>query len=222
MTAREDPFASFGGSDEKTPSVSWKNATPGTTVAIHVTEWPEQVQTTDYDTGLPEFWEPKNGETQGNPKMAIVITGTVGNETRALWVRRYPPNLWNAVVKAQKDAGTLIGPGGTLTVTTQGEAPSREGSRFQARLFTAAYKPADVFADAFGDPVAAPEPVATPPVAAPASTDALAQLRVQQATAKALAAQGMSAAEIAGSGSVRSIDGHPLGAAAVQAILNLA
>jgi hypothetical protein len=226
---RDDPFATLD-VGEKTPSVSWGEATPGTSVVIHVTEWPEQVQTTDFNTGEPEFWPPKNGETQGNPKMAVVITGTVNGETRALWVRRYPPNLWNAVTEAQKRAHARIEPGSTLTVTTQGTEPAREGSRFQARTFTAHLEMADAFAtDAFGDPVAVPQPVAAPPARddlsrhpAAVANDALAQLKAQQTTAKALHAQGLTAAQIAANGILKAPNGTLLGAEAVQAILNLA
>ena len=237
MSERVDPFAAFG-DGEKTPSVSWKDAAPGTTINMHVTEWPEQVQTTNYETGEPEFWPPKNGETQGNPKMAVVITGTVDGETRALWVRRYPQLLWDAVVGAQKAAGALIEPGGRLAVTYTGDLANPDKPRMNpSRMFAAHYTPKDAFEGVAAPPPEkwgpAPKPATPPPPPSTVPTPPGPAMqapdpRAIQATIKPYLDAGWTVAQLAAlpAGQVPGFpilapSGEPLTIAALQAIASL-
>jgi hypothetical protein len=193
-------------------------------VTLLVTEWPDTVQTTNYETGEPEFWPPKNGEAQGNPKMAVVITGTVDGTEKALWVRRYPPLLWEAVVGAQKTAGALIEPGGKLTVTFTGNLANPDKPRLNpSRQFSATYTPKDAFAEP-APAVAAPVPAPAPPV----SVDRAADVKAQQALISQFTTAGWTVAQLAAipAGQIPGLpilgsDGNPLAVAALQAIASL-
>ena len=123
-----NPFAPQGGS-----AVSWKDATPGTTVGGTVSAPPSMRQATQFGTQQPEYWP------DGRPKMDILVefTDDQGDE-RTFWMP-LPSNMQHAIVKALADAGEEeVKVGGTLRVTFTGMVTTEKG--FTARAFTATYK----------------------------------------------------------------------------------
>ena len=140
-----DPFA--GG--EKAPSLSFKDAPIGTTYTGTITATPKLVQARNYNTGEPDFWPAKPGETP-NPKMAVVIELTVDGEPRTVWAVK-PSAMFTAIGDAQKAAGERIAVGGTFAVRLTGEIPHPTKPNFnpikQYAVKYTAPVPADVFAD---------------------------------------------------------------------------
>jgi len=146
-----DPFEQGGGA----PAVSFKAAPPGSFVTIAIDEDAKWLQTRDFETGEPEFWDARPGE-QPNPKMAAVVTGVVQStpwadasgqtgERKALWAG-YPSNLFEAVKNAKKAAGNgtalPILAGGTLHVAFTGEEPNKKNPRLNnVKLYAAQYVP---------------------------------------------------------------------------------
>lgn len=137
-----DPFASANSA----PAVSWKDAVVGTVVTMVVTEAPALVQSRDFKTKEPATWP------DGNPKMAVVINGTVDGEDRSLWASK-PSALFGALADAQKASGKRIAPGDTIAVKFTGTKPT---SGDPQKLFAAKHTPGtpptpDAFAGATGD-----------------------------------------------------------------------
>lgn len=127
-----DPF-----DQSSTPAVSW--TTPEDTDVIYpigtkryfeATGKADWVQQRNFDTGKPDFWPLKDGETERQPKMAAVIpviehegTGKdspvklhqhKGTEEQALWAGKAAKGnlgaLFNQIAKAQAEAKGKIGP----------------------------------------------------------------------------------------------------------------
>lgn len=133
----DDPFA-----DAKVPSLSWKNAKVGDSVTGIITRLPQMVQARDFDTNKPAFWPPSEGQTQGNPKMAAVVTmRRVDNEELvSVWAVK-PSAMFSAIAEAQQTFGRRIEVGGTLTLTFSGEKPNSKNPKLNAqKLYTADYE----------------------------------------------------------------------------------
>jgi len=174
-------------------------------------------QQTDMETGKPLEWE------NGDPRMQLVVvvqTDTRDDEDddgrRAIYVKGSKSvgskSVHDAVRAAVQAAGAKgLEPGGTLTMAYIGDEPSKTRGFNDRKLWAAQYKVPDAAA-ASGDflgavggqptapttpPVSAPAPA---PVSAPAPTPAAAPAPAGDtplAKAKALAALGMTAEQIA-------------------------
>ena len=158
----EDPFASA----EKTPSLSWKNQPINTVFVCEVLEAPKLLQTRNYKTGKPDYWD--DDPTQ--PKMAAVINVLVQagphsvGEKRSIWAQK-PSNLFVEIREAQTTAGALIAPGGILQLKFVGEVPHSDPKNNPIKQYKARYSPpAGGSDDAFGDtaPPAQPTQSARP------------------------------------------------------------
>lgn len=131
-----DPFAGA----EKNPSISFKDAKPGTSYTGIVRSVPKEVQSRDYKTGDPATWP------DGNKKMSVVIEVEINGETRSLWAPR-PSAMFAACAEAQKKAGAPISPGGTITVVFTHEIPNDDPKMNAAKQYTVTYVPPNAFAD---------------------------------------------------------------------------
>lgn len=151
MTAPDrDPFAT----PVKTPALSFKDDPVGTVKTITVTGPAELKQTSDYDTGEPEFWDAKPGETP-KPKMAAVVPGVDEHgEPVSVWARMYPKHLFEAIQAAQKAVadGYRLKDGDTLAIKYTGDGKA-EGRKNPPKLYAAKITPSTPPppADAFGD-----------------------------------------------------------------------
>ena len=154
MTEQQlDPFAP----SVKKPSVSFRNVPVGTSYSLEVQVAPKLVQARDFDTRELESWP------DGNPKMTVVteVVDTATGEEKSLWAPK-PSAMFAAIVAAQQAAGSLITPGGRLTVTFTHEVPVEGKPHLNpAKQYAVVYTPADPFAQ----PAPAAVPVAAPPVA---------------------------------------------------------
>jgi hypothetical protein len=132
----DDPFDV----PDKKPAYSWKGAKIGTIMRGRVTDDPVEVQSRDFDTGKPAFWD------DGNKKMAVVVGVEVDGEKYNLWAPK-PSALFAALVKAHKETGP-IKTGGLLKVRLSGQKPNPERPKLNPQnLFQAKYEPADAFAE---------------------------------------------------------------------------
>lgn len=139
MTTTEDPFA--GGTSN--PSVSFKDAKPGTKVTGKVVAAPKMMQGRDFETGEPAWWD--TAKTQ--PKMTVVTELDIDGVTHSLWAQK-PSAMFAALADAQQKAGARIEPGGTLTVTYTGDKPNEKNPRLNpAKQYAAVYAAADAFAE---------------------------------------------------------------------------
>ena len=146
-----DPDPLAGG--DKAPAVSFKNAPVGTVVVLNVTSTAKLVQQRDFESGELATWK------DGNPRMAVVINGTVDGEEHSLWAPK-PSAMFAALVEAQKAAGQRIGPGGKLSVKYTGDKPNDNPRLKAQRLYAAKYEAPDPFADATPATPAQRQPVA--------------------------------------------------------------
>lgn len=129
-----DPFA--GGTS--TPSLSFKDAAPGTSYTCVVVEAPTLLQSRNFETGNPDFWP------DGNPKMSAVVKVTVNGEERSIWASK-PSALFAAIANAQQTAGQQITPGGTLVVTYTHDKPNDNPRLNAAKQYSAVYTPPNAF-----------------------------------------------------------------------------
>jgi len=136
-----DPFAT----QEKTPSVSFKDKPIGTRVSGRVVEAPEEVQSRDYDTGEPAFWP------DGKPKKSIVTVLEINGERYGLWAPK-PSAMFRALSDAQQVAGAQIAVGGILTVDFTGEQPNPDKPRLNPqKQYKAFYQPNNPFGEDSGN-----------------------------------------------------------------------
>jgi len=146
MSAQDDidPFGS-----DKAPAVSWKDAPVGTVVTMKVSGPAKLVQSTDFKTKEPAKWP------DGNPKMSVVINGTVDGEERSLWAPK-PSALFAAIAEAQKAVGQngkahRLREGDTLLVKFTGTKPTTGDPQklFAAKIEVGTPRPSGD--DPFGD-----------------------------------------------------------------------
>ena len=140
-----DPFE--GGTS--VPSLSFKDAPVGTTYTGTITEAASLVQSRDYETGEPAFWD----DARTQPKMSAVLRLEVDGEERSLWAQK-PSAMFAALAEAQKAAGSRFEVGGTLAVKYTGDKPNAKNPRLNpAKQYAARYtppKPADPFGGQLG------------------------------------------------------------------------
>ena len=152
-----DPFA--GG--DKTPSL--KFPTIGTAYDCTVTEAPKLVQSRDYESGEPAWWD----KDQTQPKMAVVIGVEVDGEGYSVWAQK-PSAMFTALAAAQREAGQRIAVGGRLQVAYTADKANEKNPRLNAaKQYAAKYTPPQAApgADPFGDtqPAAQPQQQPAPP-----------------------------------------------------------
>jgi hypothetical protein len=163
----EDPF-----NYDRIPSLSWKDLPVGSTFALEVLEPAKSLQTTDFETQQPAFWDAE----QTRPKMAAVVNvrvldgpHSVGEE-RSIWAQ-IPSNLFIAIRDAQKAAELKLAPGGTLYLRFTGTKP-HENARFSPiKQYEAKYMPPatpvpDPFLHEFAPPTPQAPPQTQPPLEA--------------------------------------------------------
>ena len=115
-----DPFS--GGI--KIPSLSWKGLPIGTVFTCEVLEPAKLLQSRNFESGEPDYWD----EAKTQPVMSAVVNVLVTSgphsvgEQRSIWAQK-PSNLFVAIAEAQKTAGALLAPGGTLALRFDGEVP---------------------------------------------------------------------------------------------------
>jgi hypothetical protein len=133
----DDPF-----DYDKTPSLSWRDLPVGTVFTLEVLDAAKALQTTNFETGEPAFWN--NDESR--PKMAAVINVTVlegphsMGEARSIWAQ-IPSNLFMALKEAQDVAKTRFAPGGILRLRFAGEK-KHDNPRFNPiKQYEARYEP---------------------------------------------------------------------------------
>ena len=138
-TQQPDPLA-----DESYPGLSFKDAPIGASYTVTIVEGAKMVQSHDYESGKPEFWD------DGNPKMSVVLVVQLGDELRTLWAQK-PSSMFRALVTAQKAAGgQTMAPGGILTVTLTKIEPPKSAKLSGQKIYEATYTPP---AQRAGDPL---------------------------------------------------------------------
>lgn len=140
-----DPFA-LG---KKMPSLSWRGLPIGSTFTLRVLEPAKLLQSNDFTTQKPKFWE----DDPSRPVMSAVINVTVlagphsVGEERSIWAQR-PSDLFAAIAQAQVDAQARITTGGTLHLKLVGETKHPDPRMNPIKNYAAKYEPPvpDVFA----------------------------------------------------------------------------
>lgn len=181
-----DPFAASA----SRPSVSFKNATPGTSYTGIVTELPSIHQQTDYVTKKPKSYD------DGNPMMTVCVPVNISGEDKSFWADKEGKDgggMFSAIAKAQEAAGARLAVGGTLTVTFLGMGMSKATNAMDKKLFSATYVPPNAFAQE------APAAVPAPPVVVPAPVAAVPPPPVSGPTFDQLVAAGWAPEQIAAS-----------------------
>lgn len=169
------PSVSFGGKDPNTGGITSKPL--GTKYRLQVTKLPSKVQSRDFATGKPAYWDPnkqgaKTLEPNDKPIMSVVVNGkylagsaadvAIGSEA-ALWAQ-IPSSMFaaigDAIVAAQVPA---IEVGGILEVELVGFKQGEDKNKAAAKQYKATYFPPNAFGGetAAAAPVAAAQPVAT-------------------------------------------------------------
>lgn len=146
IQVNDDPFA-----NAKTPSISFKDQPLGTEYRLRVTSLAKMVQSIDYQTGKPAFWEPSDvekaqGKTVGNPKMAAVLQGVVLDgprqeeigEVRSVWAGK-PSDLFTKMAEAQAKFGRRIEPGGILSIKHVDNEPSQNKRFNDKKIYAVEY-----------------------------------------------------------------------------------
>lgn len=164
----------FSGGGDKTPALSWKDVPVGTTYECVVTDWPTTAQAKDYDSGLPQFWDPvrkgvKTATPNDQPVKNAIVPVTIGGQPWAIFATLFGSSLFYAIQDAQNNAGAEVAPGGVLTITlTDREVDPEKPHRKPRNKFSATYRPPNAFAGEAPPAAAAPaQPAATPAPAAP-------------------------------------------------------
>lgn len=147
-----DPFEQGDG----VKAVSFKNAPHGSVITIDIDDDAKWLQTRDFKTGEPAYWDARPGE-QPNPIMAAVVTGIVADtpwavqsgqagERRSVWATK-PSKLFTAIQTAKREAGGGGSPlpilrGGKLDIAQTGEEPNlKNPNNENIKLYAARYTP---------------------------------------------------------------------------------
>jgi hypothetical protein len=151
-----DPFALT----RKMPSLSWRGLPVGTVFTCKVLEPAKLLQSNDFTTQKPKFWD----DDPSRPVMSAVINITVlagphsVGEERSIWAQK-PSDLFAAIAAAQEDAQARITTGGILHLKFAGETPHQDPRMNPIKNYVAKYEPpAPTAPDAF-----APIPPSAPP-----------------------------------------------------------
>lgn len=152
-----DPFE--GG--EKVPSITWQvsrgNDYPiGTKYTIELDESPKLLQSRNYDTNEPDWWD--DAKTQ--PKMSAVLTGIVlvgpqgVGEKRSVWANK-PSNLFVGLKEAQTGDGNKFKKGSKVTIELVGTEPAKndpQGKKNPVKLFKVTHEKATAFGSTDAEP----------------------------------------------------------------------
>lgn len=150
-----DPFE--GG--EKVPSIGWQVSRGvdypiGTKYRIELDESPKKLQSRNYDTNEPDWWD--DAKTQ--PKMSAVLTGTVVagpqgvGERRSVWAN-IPSNLFVGLKDAQK--AEKFRKGSFVEIEFTGTEPAKndpQGKKNPVKLFKVTHEPATAFGSSAAEP----------------------------------------------------------------------
>jgi hypothetical protein len=148
MVNEVDPFE--GG--EKVPSITWQisrgNDYPvGTKYTIELDEAPKKLQSRNYDTNEPDWWD--DAKTQ--PKMSAVLTGMVlagpqgTGEKRSVWAN-IPSNLFVGLKEAQ--TAEKFKKGSKVTIELVGTEPAKndpQNKKNPVKLFKVTHEPVTAF-----------------------------------------------------------------------------
>lgn len=159
-----DPFEG----NEKVPSLSWRDLPPNSTFTLEVLEPAKKLQSTNFDTGKPDFWD----EDKTQPKWAAVINVLVlegphsVGEQRSIWAQ-IPSNMFITIKEAQKAADAKIDTGGVLHLKFTGTIPHKDKKMNPIKQYVAKYVPPkptspDAFDEEFPEAPARPQPPARP------------------------------------------------------------
>lgn len=159
------------------PSLSWKALPVGTVFTCEVLEPAKLLQSRDYESNQPKFWD----EAKTQPVMAAVINVRVTagphsvGEDRSIWAQK-PSSLFVALADAQKAAGVRIARGGVLQLRFAAETPHTNPRNNPIKNYQARYTPpvASPDHDAFADtpPARSAPPVRPADAAWPVATTA--------------------------------------------------
>lgn len=148
--------------NDSRPSISFKDATIGTSFDLTIDKNPEMVQSRDFETGNPAVWP------DGNPKMSVVISATnnTTQEECSVWAAK-PSGMFSALADAERAAGADIVPGGKLLITLTGETPNKNPRLNAQKVYTIKYTPGNGgVLSTPAAPATQTAPTAAPPVAA--------------------------------------------------------
>ena len=161
MTSTQHDYADPFEGGTSVPSLSFKDAPVGTTYTGTITEPASLVQSRDYETGEPAFWDVE----QKQPKMSAVLRLAVkelDGEERSVWAQK-PSALFAALADAQRAAGARFEAGGTLAIKYTGDKPNAKNPRLNpAKQYAARYTP-PAAADPFGGQLGATQIDDAPP-----------------------------------------------------------
>ena len=132
MTDTNDPFYV----PDKAKTISWKGAPPNAKIEMTLDGPVAKVQARKYGTQDLDWWD----DEKTQPKMNVVLTGTVKGVRRSLWAQ-IPSNLFFVLGKAQEESKAKFGNGGLLTVIYIGDKPSDNPAYNPAKQFSATYVP---------------------------------------------------------------------------------
>jgi hypothetical protein len=147
-----DPFE--GG--EKVPSIGWQvsrgvDYPVGTKYRIELDEFPKKLQSRNYDTNEPDWWD--DDKTQ--PKMSAVLTGTVlkgpqgVGERRSVWAN-IPSNLFAALKEAQKTE--KFKPKSIVEIEFTGSVPHENPKKNDIKQYSATHEPPSAFGGSGAEP----------------------------------------------------------------------
>ena len=143
-----DPFS--GGI--KIPSLSWKGLPVGTVFTCEVLEPAKLLQSRDFESGEPAYWDAAHAQPVMSAVVNVRITAgphSVGEE-RSIWAQK-PSNLFVAIAEAQKTAGARLAAGGVLSLKFDGETPHQNPRYSPIKQYKARYTPPQSTSDAFAD-----------------------------------------------------------------------
>lgn len=164
-----DPFS--GG--EKVPSLSWRDLPVGSTFTLEILEEAKALQSRDYETNEPAFWDPEHKRPVMSAVLNVCVQAgphSVGEE-RSIWAQ-IPSNLFVALKEAQKVAEAKFAPGGILHLKFAGTVPHENKKYSPIKQYQAKYEPpvaVDPFAPTAPEQRLSALPQGSPRPAAPAA-----------------------------------------------------
>jgi hypothetical protein len=130
LSNENDPFYV----PDKAKAISWKSAPIGAKVEMDLDGPASVVQARKYGTSDLDYWD----DEKTQPKMNVVLTGTVKGVRRSLWAQK-PSNLFFVLGDAQDKSKGKFGKGGKLVVEYVGAKPSDNPAYNDAKQFKATY-----------------------------------------------------------------------------------
>jgi len=157
MVNEIDPFE--GG--EKVPSITWQAARGqdypvGTKYRLELDESPKLLQSRNYDTNEPDWWD----EQKTQPKMSAVLTGVVlagpqgSGEKRSVWANK-PSNLFVGLKEAQVGEGNKFKKGSVVEIEFIGTEPAKndpQGKKNPVKQFKVTHEKPTAFGGSDAEP----------------------------------------------------------------------